>query len=121
MRDGRGRASTKCLVFSEKLLVETDGGPEVRLGRRGVGFSWDQTDFDEGHSSDVFSKTTGRRNGVTWFLKQNKLQNQGVAPEVWVSALFSGSSWAPYVVGFAYMCVLAPSKASGTRRSDSLV
>ncbi|KAI0593785.1 hypothetical protein F4775DRAFT_586547 [Biscogniauxia sp. FL1348] len=60
--------------------------------------SWDQTHFDEGHSSEMTKD--GKRNGVTWFVKQNRLEDQGVTREIWVSALFSRSSRDPYLVNF---------------------
>lgn len=63
--------------------------------------SWEQTDFDTGQSSEKISKVTGRRNGVTWFVKQNRLQNQGATPELWVSLLFSRPSRKAYVVEFS--------------------
>ncbi|KAL2193910.1 hypothetical protein P885DRAFT_63462 [Corynascus similis CBS 632.67] len=62
--------------------------------------SWELTDFDEGSSNEEFSTVTQRRNRITWFLKQNKLLNQGVKPEVWVSVLFARPSAKPYVVDF---------------------
>ncbi|KAF2964622.1 hypothetical protein GQX73_g8933 [Xylaria multiplex] len=40
--------------------------------------SWDQVDFDQGTSSDMFSKKAGRRNGVRWAVKQNDVNNHGV-------------------------------------------
>jgi hypothetical protein len=74
-------------------------GVEISAGTSREGkISWDQTFFDEGHSAEVI--TDGKRNGVTWFGKQNRLDDQGVKREVWVSALFSRSSSAPYLVKF---------------------
>ncbi|KAK4244137.1 hypothetical protein C7999DRAFT_44151 [Corynascus novoguineensis] len=85
-----------------------EGG--AKIGYSGVEFSvgcsrenkisWELTDFDEGSSNEEFSNVTQRRNGITWFLKQNKLLNQGVTPEVWVSVLFARPSAKPYVVDF---------------------
>lgn len=74
-------------------------GAEMSLGASREGtISWEQTYFDEAHSTEV--SKDGKPNGVRWFVKQNKLQDQGVTPEVWVSALFSRSSPAPYLVNF---------------------
>ncbi|KAK0610021.1 hypothetical protein B0T17DRAFT_125067 [Bombardia bombarda] len=60
--------------------------------------SWDQTCFDEGNSNEELKD--GKRNGVTWFVKQNRLEDQGVTRELWVSALFRRSSQNPYLVNF---------------------
>lgn len=62
--------------------------------------SWDQRDFDEGRSTELVDKKTGKRNGVRWFVKQNDITKHGVTQEVWVSVLLSRSSSAEYIVKF---------------------
>ncbi|KAK0654007.1 peptidase S8/S53, subtilisin/kexin/sedolisin [Cercophora samala] len=74
-------------------------GPEISIGGSREGkISWEQAYFDEAHSTEV--STDGKPNGITWFAKTNRLLGQGVTPEVWVSALFSRTSSAPYLVNF---------------------
>ncbi|KAI1181942.1 hypothetical protein F5B17DRAFT_226747 [Nemania serpens] len=43
--------------------------------------SWNQVDFDQGTSNGLFSKNTGRRNGVQWATTQNNVRDLGVTPE----------------------------------------
>ncbi|KAL5087760.1 hypothetical protein Trisim1_007416 [Trichoderma cf. simile WF8] len=77
------------------------GGSQISLQHiRERRISWSQTEFDEARSKALISKTTHNRNGVEWFLMQNRLQNHGIAPEVWASVLFSRNSSKPYIVSF---------------------
>lgn len=77
------------------------GGAELSLGAsRESKISWDQTFFDEGYAEETTKDD--KRNGVMWFMKHNKLQDQGRRREVWLSALFSRSSDAPYLVNFNF-------------------
>lgn len=69
------------------------------LGREAK-MSWEQVGFDEGSSSEQFSRKTGRRNGVRWAVKQNDVRSLGVTPEIWVAVLLSRSSRQPYGVRF---------------------
>ncbi|KAG8167364.1 hypothetical protein KVR01_003053 [Diaporthe batatas] len=74
-------------------------GSDISVGRgRQESISWEKTHFDVGHSSA--GSKDGKQNSVTWYTEENDLQNQGIKPEVWVSALFSRSSPAPYLVKF---------------------
>ncbi|KAL7956925.1 hypothetical protein V8C34DRAFT_195610 [Trichoderma compactum] len=59
--------------------------------------SWEQTAFDEGHSNAIISPKTGKRNGVTWVVEQNHLENAGVAQELWVAVLLSRPTSEPYL------------------------
>ncbi|KAL5085667.1 hypothetical protein Trisim1_010013 [Trichoderma cf. simile WF8] len=62
--------------------------------------SWEQTSFDEGRSNPIISLNTGNRNGVTWVVKQNDLENAGVAQELWVAVLLSRPTSEPYLARF---------------------
>jgi len=68
--------------------------------RREKKMSWEQVAFEEGSSGEKISKTTGRRNGVKWAVKQNNVLKLGATPELWVAALLSRTSQQPYVVRF---------------------
>ncbi|UKZ60115.1 uncharacterized protein TrAtP1_001401 [Trichoderma atroviride] len=61
--------------------------------------SWDRTMFDQGSSIPVMGQL-GRRNGVTWILAQNELQNAGVQPTFYIAVLISRQSRKPYLVKF---------------------
>lgn len=61
--------------------------------------SWDQTVFDRGSSTPVIGQL-GRRNGVTWVLEQNELQNAGVQQTFNVAVLISRQTREPYLVKF---------------------
>ncbi|KAJ8133072.1 hypothetical protein O1611_g551 [Lasiodiplodia mahajangana] len=88
----------------------TKTGASVSFGYQGAEAStdwskegeieWDQTHFDEGHTTQIFHPKTGRPNGVTWFLRQNPLQNHGILPEFWAAVLISRRSSDPYRVQF---------------------
>ena len=56
--------------------------------------------FDEGNAYPVFSKIDERRNGVTWFLKQNSIQKAGISPEFRVAILLKRASQAPFLCKF---------------------
>lgn len=62
--------------------------------------SWDQTAFDEGRSNSTINEKTGNRNGVTWVVNQNKLENAGVTQELWVAVLLSRPTRKPYLAKF---------------------
>ncbi|KAK1252955.1 hypothetical protein MKX08_004142 [Trichoderma sp. CBMAI-0020] len=63
------------------------------------GISWDRTNFDQGSSIPVMGQL-GRRNGVTWILEQNELQNAGVQQTFYIAVLISRQSREPYLVKF---------------------
>lgn len=67
---------------------------------RESGLSWQRTVFDEGYSKTTTSKKTGNRNGVTWVVDQNELQNDGVPQELWVAVLLSRPTAKPYLAKF---------------------
>ena len=75
-------------------------GAEATIGAsRESKISWDKTHFDEGQSYEMINDN--RRNGISWFVKQNNLQDQGVVREIWVSVLLSRPvRAAPYLVNF---------------------
>ncbi|KAL7919915.1 hypothetical protein ACQKWADRAFT_329266 [Trichoderma austrokoningii] len=75
--------------------VELSGG-----WSRESSVSWDQMSFDKGTAHARISLTTQRRNGVTWMLEHNKLQNSGVTPEFWATVLLSRLTAEPYLVKF---------------------
>lgn len=63
-------------------------GASLSLGwDKGHEISWNQTAFDEGRSILLKSRRKQRPIGVTWSLKQNKLQNLGVSPVLWTAVL----------------------------------
>ncbi|KAM6476422.1 hypothetical protein HDV62DRAFT_402727 [Trichoderma sp. SZMC 28011] len=62
--------------------------------------SWDRRAFDEGRSNATLNQKTGNRNGVTWVMEQNKLENAGVPQELWVAVLLSRPTAEPYLATF---------------------
>lgn len=75
-------------------------GAEVSMGvKTGREISWNQVDFDEGHSAEVFRD--GKPSGVLWFMKQNQRQKAGVTPEIWAAVLFSRNSSDAYLAKFS--------------------
>lgn len=76
-------------------------GSSLSLGwDKGHEITWNQAAFDEGRSILVKSKRRQRPIGVTWSLKQNKLQQQGVPPVIWTAVLIKRTSDSPYLVKF---------------------
>ncbi|KAL7897584.1 hypothetical protein HDV63DRAFT_367779 [Trichoderma sp. SZMC 28014] len=76
-------------------------GASLSLGwDKGREITWDQAAFDEGRSILVKSKRKQRPIGVTWSLKQNKLQQQGVPPVILTAVLIKRTSDSPYLVKF---------------------
>lgn len=76
-------------------------GAELSAGiSREQKMSWDKVDFDQGISSEIISRKTGRRHGVRWSVTQNDVSDHGVTPEVWVAVLVSRTSQQPYGVRF---------------------
>lgn len=71
-------------------------------GSRGTerGISWDRAAFDQGSSNPDISQFTGRRNGVTWILEQNELQNAGIQQTFYIAVLISRQTREPYLVKF---------------------
>ncbi|KAL9120737.1 MAG: hypothetical protein Q9187_002707 [Circinaria calcarea] len=82
----------------------------IKLGYSGVDLSagwssqgeisWDRTAFDQGRSNAEISDITNNRNGVTWVLEQNQLENAGVSQELWTAVLISRPTADPYLVRF---------------------
>jgi hypothetical protein len=74
-----------------KLATDTKAG-KLAAGHSGVNLSagsssqgeisWDRTSFDQGRSNTETSRLTGKRNGVTWVLEQNQLENAGISQDV---------------------------------------
>ncbi|KAL6793706.1 hypothetical protein GGI42DRAFT_363628 [Trichoderma sp. SZMC 28013] len=62
--------------------------------------SWDRTAFDEGRSNSIISQKTGNRNGVTWVVNQNNIENAGITQELWVAVLLSRPTAEPYLTRF---------------------
>ncbi|UKZ85226.1 uncharacterized protein TrAFT101_001096 [Trichoderma asperellum] len=62
--------------------------------------SWDRAAFDQASSNPEISQHTGRRNGITWILEQNELQNAGIPQTFYVAVLISRQTREPYVVKF---------------------
>ncbi|KAL8943002.1 MAG: hypothetical protein Q9211_001151 [Gyalolechia sp. 1 TL-2023] len=95
-------------VANLKKTDTKDGKLEV--GYSGVGLSggwgiqgeinWDRTAFDQGRSNSESSRITGNRNGVTWVLEQNQLENAGVSQEFWAAVIVSRPTVDPYLVKF---------------------
>ncbi|KAI1461260.1 hypothetical protein F4805DRAFT_415278 [Annulohypoxylon moriforme] len=95
---------------SAKRKSTTKTGGSLSAGYQGVNASidrskeneiqWDQVCFDEGRTELIYSKKTGRPNGVLWFLRQNPLQNHGVLPQFWTAFLISRQSSKEYNVKF---------------------
>ncbi|KAL7928976.1 hypothetical protein V8C35DRAFT_205155 [Trichoderma chlorosporum] len=96
------------LISHEKKTTKLDTG--VKVGAYGADLSggwttggeavWDRTVFDQGRSNAEISPNTGCRNGVTWVLEQNDLENVGVSQEFWAAVLISRASSEPYLVRF---------------------
>jgi len=99
----RYNASTAQIKSTQELNVNAKvgySGTEASAGgKTGREISWNQVDFDEGHSAEVFRDN--KPNGVLWFMKQNARQNYGVAPEIWAAVLLSRTSRDPYLVKFS--------------------
>lgn len=77
-------------------------GSSLSLGwSQGRQIAWDRTDFDEGRSILVKSKRKQRPIGVTWYMKQNRLENLGVTPIIWAAVLIKRATPdSPYLVKF---------------------
>ncbi|RFU78594.1 hypothetical protein TARUN_3637 [Trichoderma arundinaceum] len=96
------------LISHQKKSNKLDAG--VKLGYSGADLSggwgsegeaaWDRTVFDQGRSNAEISPITGSRNGVTWVLEQNDLENAGVSQEFWAAVLLSRNTPDPYLVQF---------------------
>ncbi|KAK1243111.1 hypothetical protein MKX07_003739 [Trichoderma sp. CBMAI-0711] len=77
------------------------GGASLSLAwGKGSEISWNRTAFDEGRSILVKSRRKQRPIGVTWSLKQNRLQNMGVSPVFWAAVLVKRSTNSPYLAKF---------------------
>ncbi|KAL7916500.1 hypothetical protein GGI35DRAFT_433224 [Trichoderma velutinum] len=74
---------------------------ELSAGRAAEGeIAWNHIIFDEGRSMPMISNMTDSRNGVTWLLKQNYLENAGAEQKFRVAMLISRTSSEPYVFRF---------------------
>ncbi|KAK0640568.1 hypothetical protein B0T16DRAFT_418123 [Cercophora newfieldiana] len=102
----REKVKENAVTGTHAQTDKTEGG--VKAGYEGAevsgtagrekSISWEQVYCEEGSSNEEIRK--GKRVGVTWFMKQNELTQEGVKQEVWVSALFSRASSDPYLVKF---------------------
>ncbi|PON30772.1 hypothetical protein TGAM01_v200192 [Trichoderma gamsii] len=100
----RSKHSAADVTSSSKRNMTASGGysgSSLSIGwDKEFTVSWNQTAFDEGVSEMEYNKK-GRPFGVTWFMKQNKLQNHGITPEVWATVLLKrNSAHDPYFVTF---------------------
>lgn len=62
--------------------------------------SWCQMAFDQGKANAQISDISQNRNGVTWSLEQNKIENAGICQEFWAAVLLSRPTAEPYRVNF---------------------
>ncbi|KAL6693304.1 hypothetical protein J3F84DRAFT_401184 [Trichoderma pleuroticola] len=62
--------------------------------------SWDRKFFNKGRFNATINQETRKRNGVTWVVDQNNLENTGIDQELWVAVLLSRPTAEPYWANF---------------------
>lgn len=80
-------------------LSYSGAGLSGTLGREDT-LSWNRMAFDKGLATAQTSQITGNRNGVTWSLQQNEIENAGITQEFWAAVLISRPTAEPYLVRF---------------------